>query len=156
MSEITEAMIEAAWSREQDPAAQLVVIRSDADPTPIRATDWPGGLTSDGQYYPYFPFELAWAGASREAPFGEGKLTVDNVDQRIEEACDAAYDPPELDLTLVRVAAPDVAEQAIIGARIPTIDGDASRVSAVVRPRDFSQEPACAFNYTPATVPGLF
>lgn len=153
---VTEDMIEAAWTREQDPVAQLVVIRSDADPDPIRATDWPDGLTSNGQAFPYYPFDLAWIGASREAPFGDARLTIDNVDERIEAACDAAYDPPELDLMLVRVEAPDVVEKAVLGARIPSIEADASRVQAVVRARDFGQEPACAFNYTPATVPGLF
>ena len=60
---VTEAMIDAAWSREQEPVAQLVTIRSDADPTPIRATDWPGGIVSNGVSYPRFPFQLAWAGA---------------------------------------------------------------------------------------------
>lgn len=156
MSEITEAFIEDAWRRDHEPLAQLVTIRSDADPEPILATDWPGGIVSGGVDYPHFPFELSWAGASKDNPFGQGRLTIANVDRRVEEACDAAVDPPEIDLGLVRVAAPDVVERAITGARIPSVEGDASQVSAVVRPRDFSQEPACARNYTPATVPGLF
>lgn len=156
MTEITEAFIEEAWSREQEPLAQLVTITSDADPEPIRATDWGDGITSEGVFFPHYPFQLAWAGASKENPFGEGRLTIANVDRRIEDACDAAIDPPEVDLALVRVAAPDAREVAIAGARIPSIEGDASRVSAIIRPRSFSQEPACARNYTPATVPGLF
>lgn len=156
MPEITETFIEDAWGRDHEPLAQLVTIRSDADPTPIRATDWPDGIQSGGVHYPHFPFQLSWAGASKDNPFGQGRLTIANVDRRVEEACDAANDPPEVDLALVRVAAPDAVERAITGARIPSVEGDASRVSAVVRPRDFSQEPACARNYTPATVPGLF
>lgn len=153
---ITEAMIDAAWSRQQEPVAQLVVIRSDADPTPIRATDWPGGLTASGVDYPHFPFTLAWAASSREAPFGQGRLTIANVDRRIEAACDAALAPPELDLMLVRVDDPDTVEAAILGARVPSVEGDPSRVAAVVRPRDFGQEPACARVYSPASTPGLF
>lgn len=156
MSEVTEAMIDAAWSREQEPVAQLVTIRSDADPAPILATDWPEGIVSNGVTYPHYPFQLAWAGASRDTPFGQGKLTIANVDRRIEEACDAALTLPELDLRLVRVAAPDAVEKALLGARIPGVDGDAGRVSAVIRPRDFSQEPACAAKATPASTPGLF
>lgn len=156
MSEITEAFIEDAWRRDHEPLAQLVTIRSDADPEPIRATDRAGGVDSEGVHYPHFPFQLSWAGASKDNPFGQGRLTIANVDRRVEEACDAANDPPEIDLSLVRVSAPDVVERAIIGARIPSVEGDASKVSAVVRPRDFSQEPACARSYTPATSPGLF
>ena len=153
---VTEAMIEAAWARDHDPVAQLVIIRSDADPEAIHATDWPEGITSNGVDYPCYPFQLAWAGASKDSAFGSGKLTIANVDRRIEEACDAASQPPEMDLMLVRVDAPDIIEKALLGAKIPSIDGDASRVSAVVRPRDFSQEPACARICTPASNPGLF
>lgn len=156
MSIVTEAMIDAAWSREQDPVAQLIMINSDADPDPILACDWPGGITSNGVHYPHFPFELAWAGASREAAFGQGKLTIANVDRRVEQACDAALLSPELNLSLVRIAAPDVVEQAVLGARVPSVDGDASRVSAVIRPRDFTEEPACARICTPSTCPGMF
>ena len=84
MAEVTEAMIDAAWSREQEPVAQLVTIRSDADPAPIVATDWPEGIVSNGVTYPHYPFQLAWAGASRDAPFGQGKLTIDTAkDQKV-------------------------------------------------------------------------
>lgn len=156
MSELTEAFIEEAWGREQEPLAQLITVTSDADPEPIRATDWSDGIVSEGEFFPHFPFRLAWAGASKENPFGEGRLTIANVDRRIEDACDAANDPPEVSLSLVRISAPDSPEVAIEGARIPSVDGDASRVTAVIRPRSFKQEPACARNYSPATVPGLF
>ena len=30
------------------------------------------------------------------------------------------------------------------------------KVEAVIRPRDFGQEPACAHSATPATTPGMF
>lgn len=156
MAEITEDFIRQAWRRDQEPIAQLVTIRSDAEPSPIRTTDWGEGLESQGHAFLFYPFELAWAGAGRDAPFGEGRLTIANVDRRIEEACDASIDPPEIDLAIVRVADPDTIERAIVGARIPSVEGDQSRVTAVIRPRDFSQEPACARSYTPGTVPGLF
>lgn len=156
MTEVTEAFIEQAWRRDHDPLAQLVTLSSDAMAEPIRATDWPHGLTSDGVTFPHYPFRLAWAAQGKDRPFGEGRLTIANVDRRIEEACDAALDPPELSLSLVRVASPDVVERAIEGARIAGVDGDAGRVAAVIRPRDFSREPACAVSYTPATAPGMF
>lgn len=153
---VSEAMIEAAWHREEDVVAQLVTIRSDADPTPIRVTNWPEGITSNGVDYPHYPFELTWHGATKEDPFGKGKLAIGNVDKRIEEACDSAVTPPAIDLGLVRIDAPDVVEQAVLGAKIPSVEGDAAKVSAIIRPRDFSEEPACATKYTPATVPGQF
>ena len=52
--------------------------------------------------------------------------------------------------------APDVVERAVLGAKVPNVEGDAMRVSAVIRPRDFSEEPACAVKYVPSTVPGMF
>ena len=164
MPEITEDFIEACWRGEPDPVAQLVTIVSDADPTPIRVSDCSErllpnrqqGIVSGGVDYPFFPFQLAWAAASATAPFGEGRLTIANVDRRIEEACDAAIEPPTIDLALVRIADPNTVETAITGAKIPGVEGDESKVSAVIRPRDFDLEPACARSYTPATSPGMF
>lgn len=164
MPEISEDFIDSCWRGEPDPVAQLVTITSDADPTPIRVSDCSDrllparqqGIASNGEDYPYFPFQLAWAAATASSPFGEGRLTIANVDRRIEEACDAAIDPPTISLSLVRLADPDTVETAINGARIPAIDGDESKVSAVIRPRDFDLEPACARSYTPATTPGMF
>lgn len=164
MSDVTEDFVEACWRGEPDPVAQLVTVTSDADPTPIRVTDCsdrllPGrrqGIVSGGHEYLYFPFRLAWAAASKESPFGEGRLTIGNVDRRIEEACDAAIEPPVLDLAVVRIEDPDTVEAAIVGARMPSVEGDETKVEGVIRPRDFGQEPACARKATPATTPGLF
>jgi hypothetical protein len=164
MSGVSEAFIEAAWRGQPDPLVQLVELRSDALEEPIRSSDCadpllPGrraGIVSGGVEWPHFPFQLTWSGARRESPFGEGRLTIANVDRRIEEACDAAEAPPEIDLLLVRRADPDVAEKVMTGARIPAVEGDAMKATAIVRPRDFSQEPACARNYTPASTPGMF
>ena len=153
---ISEALIEAAWRGEPEPVAQLITLTSEAEETAIRATDWPGGLTSGGDYYPHFPFRLSWAGAGRDEPFGKGRLTIQNVDRRIEAACEAATAPPSIDLALVRVAAPDAVEIAIQGAQIPNVTGDSSRVTADIRPRSFKEEPGCAFSYTPSAFPALF
>lgn len=160
---VSEEFVEACWRGEPEPVAQLVELRTDGE-APIRVSDCAdlllpnrrAGIVSGGVEWPYFPFQLVWSGASRESPFGEGRLTIANVDKRIEEACDAAETPPEIDLMLVRTAAPDVAEKVMSAARIPAVEGDAGKAAAIVRPRDFSQEPACARNYSPATTPGMF
>lgn len=159
----SEALIDACWRGVPEPMAQLVELRTDGE-DPIRVSDCADlllpnrrpGIVAGGVEWPYFPFQLVWSGASRESPFGEGRLTIANVDRRIEAACDAAETPPELDLSVIRIAAPNVPEKVMSAARIPAVEGDAGRAAAIVRPRDFSQEPACARNYTPATTPGMF
>lgn len=156
MQDVTEAFVEAAWRGEPEAVAQLAVIRSDALAEPIAVTDWPGGIRSNGVDYLHFPFQMAWAGSSRENPFGQGRLTIANVDRRIEEACDAAVNPPHLDLSIVKVSEPNVIERALVDARIASTEGDETKASAIIRPRDFNEEPACAVSYTPATCPGQF
>ncbi|HCW49755.1 MAG TPA: hypothetical protein DGP25_07075 [Brevundimonas sp.] len=156
MTEVTEALVEAAFRGEPDAAAQLVTIYSDALDEPIAVTDWPGGLRSNGVDHVHYPFQLKWAGASQDNPFGQGRLTIANVDQRIEEACDAAQDPPRIDLAVVRVAEPDVLERALMDARVSATEGDETKATAVIQPRSFTEEPACAVSYTPATAPGQF
>lgn len=152
----SEAFIDAAWRGEPEPMAQLVTITSDADPTPIRVTDWPGGIVSNGEVYVHYPFRLTWAGATRETPFGQGRLTIANVDRRIEAACDAAVEPPTIDLAAVIVSAPDTPEAVIQGARLIGVEGDEIQATGVIRPRDFDSEPACAVSATPATTPAQF
>ncbi len=156
MAEVTEALVEAAFRGEPDAVAQLVTIRSDGLAEPLNVTDWPGGLKSNGVDYVHYPFQLSWAGASQDSPFGEGRLTIANVDRTIEAACDAVEEPPEIDLSVVRVEDPDVIERALMDARITSMDGDRAKATAVIRPRDFNVEPACAVSYTPATAPGMF
>ena len=48
MTDVTEAMVEAAFRGEPDAVAQLVTIRSEGLAEPLNVTDWPGGLTSNG------------------------------------------------------------------------------------------------------------
>lgn len=154
--DVTEEFVVAAFRGEPEAVAQLVTIRADSLEEPLRVTDWPQGLVSNGEPFDHFPFELRWAGASRETPNGEGQLTIANVDRRIEEACDAALKPVGIDLEIVRINAPDEVEKAIRDARIPSVSGDSQKVQAVIRPRSFAREPAQAFSYLPSTTPGQF
>lgn len=156
MTDVTEAMVEAAFRGEPDAVAQLVTIRSDGLAEPLNVTDWPGGLASNGVDYVHYPFQLNWAGASQDSPFGQARLTIANVDQAIEAAADAAEELPTIDLSVVRVADPNVIERALMDARIASTEGDRTKATAVIRPRDFNEEPACAVNYTPSTTPGMF
>lgn len=161
---ISSEMLDALWAPEIEPLAQLVEIRATEISEPIRVSDCPDrllsgrrqGLVSEGEEYPFLPFRLMWSGVTKEQPFGQGKLTIANVDGRIEEAIDAVVEPPEITLRLVRVSDPDQVENAILGASIGQSDFSESEASVVIRPRDFDIEPACAACYTPQRAPGLF
>ena len=89
------------------------------------------------------PFRLQWSAASRESPFGEGRLSIANVDSRIEEACDLAETPPLLTLELVRVSAPDEVERAIEEAQVPAIDGDETAGLGARGPSRLAHAPPC-------------
>lgn len=161
---ISADMLDALWSPEVEPLAQLVEITASEITEPIRVSDCPDrllpgrrqGLTSNGEDYPFLPFRLTWAGATKEQPFGQGRLAIANVDGRIEEAIDAVVAPPTISLRLVRVSDPDQVETAILGASIGQSDFSDTEASVVIRPKDFELEPACAAAYTPQRTPGLF
>lgn len=154
--EISDDMAAALWAQEVEPVVQLITLESDQLAEPIRVCDHPGGLVSRGESFAYLPFSLQWAPASRDAPFGEGRLTIANVDSRIEEACEAAEAPPQLTLEIVRASAPDTVERAIVGAEIASAEGNEIEASAVIRPKDFGLEPACAAVYGVGRTSGLF
>lgn len=154
--DVTEAFIEAAFRGAPEAVAQLVTLSSDALSESLRVTDWPGGIVAAGEDYVHYPFQLKWAGASQESPFGSAQLTIANVDRQIEEACDAALEPPRVDMVLVKVSDPNVMEAAMLDARLSLVQGDAQKVTGTINPRDFTREPACSKNYTPSTAAGLF
>ena len=153
---ITDEMVAAMWAQDPEAVIQLVTLVSDALDEPIRVCDQPGGIESRSHFYEFVPFRLQWAGASREQPFGEGKLSIANVDSRIEEACDLADAPPLITLELVRAAAPDDVEKAIVNAEVMAVEGDETEVSGVLRPKDFNLEPACAASYGASRAPALY
>lgn len=156
MQTLSDDYIEAAFKGEPEAVAQLVTVYADALDEPLRVTDWPDGIVSNGQTYLHFPFELKWAGPSQDSRAGEAQLVIANVDRRIEEATDAALTPPTVDLVLVRVAKPDIIEKAILGARIASISGDREKATGTIHPRNFGREPAIAHSYTPGSFQGLF
>lgn len=156
MQEVTEDYVRGAIARDAEPTVLLVTITAEGLDEPIRASSDPDGTTSRGDEYPYFPFGFAWPGAAADEPVRQAKLEIGNTDGRIADAIRQAAGNPLVTVELVRKAAPDVVEMAMVDARLSDAEIDDPKVSGTLKPRSFEDEPACKARYIIARTPGLF
>lgn len=154
--EVTEEFVRAVFSREIEATALLITIRAEGLEEPIRATNYPDGLTSGGLEFPFFPFSFKWGGAAADAPAKSARLEIGNTDGRISAGIRQATGDPRIDVELVRVGSPDLIELAMIDAKIESAEVDGPKVTATIVSVDFADEPACKARYIAARAPGLF
>lgn len=150
----------------EEPGPRPILITIDADGVedgPIRVTNYPGkgeagedGMTSNGDWYSFAPFSFGWCGASKDQPAKDATLTIEGISGEIDDAIDRATGSPMVTVQAVRLEAPDSIEMAITGARLYSAETDGPKGMAVIRPRDFSTEPACHARATLARTPSLF
>lgn len=152
---VTPEMVRSVYSRTAEPKATLLELSAEGIDT-LYFTDWSEGLTSNGQVYEFFPFSFKWPGASTDEQTRVAKLEIFNRDRRISEAIRIATGKPELTVSLVRIATPDVVEMAITGAGIDDVEIDDPEVTGTIMPRSFKTEAACSARYVFSRTPGLF
>lgn len=156
MQDVSEDMIREIFARSVETPVALVTITAEGLDAPIRASSDPEGTTSRGEEYPYFPFNFAWGGAAQDESARDAMLEIGNTDGAIAMAIRQAEGQPSVTVELVRRAAPDVVEMAMIGARLIDAEVDDPRVRGTLKPKTLSDEPACKARYIAARTPGLF
>ncbi|HYD44235.1 MAG TPA: hypothetical protein VEA79_03090 [Phenylobacterium sp.] len=156
MQDISEDMVRELFAAQPEPPVLLATLEAEGLDDPIRVTTHPEGLTSRGDAYQFFPFTVAFGGASEGQPIRETQLEIANVDGRIARATRYLIGNPVATIEAVRLAAPDVVEQAMTSARIRDIEFDDPKAIATLLPRDFAGEPACQARYVPSRTPSLF
>lgn len=156
MQDVTEDLIREMFSSDAAPLVILVTISGSGLAEPIRVTSDPDGTVSRGETFEFFPFTFAAGGSSIDETARGCRLQIANVDARIAQAVRAATGKPSATVELVRKAAPDDVETAIVGAQVNDVDIDEPVATASLLPRNFSNEPACAPRYVIFRTPGLF
>lgn len=156
MQDVSEDLIREVFSRSVEAPVVLVTLEAEGFDQPIRASSDPDGTISRGETYPYFPFSFAWGGAAQDETAKQARIEIGNTDGAIAYAIRTAEEQPRLTVELVRRAAPDVVEMAMVDARLTDAEVDDPKVSGTIKPRAFSEEPACKARYIASRTPGLF
>lgn len=122
--------------------------------TPLRFVNDMQSLTSRGNLYIAFPFEVEFPEEDADSA-GEARIVLDNIDQSIVRAIRAMSGPPEITLEVILASDPDTVEAEFPGMVLRDARYDAARVTGTLRFEDITSEPI-SIEMTPQRFPGLF
>lgn len=152
---VSNTLKQAVFAQETDQVFLFLLTISHPDlASPIRVCDDQVNLTSRGNLFVAFPFELELPEDSDAIP--EGRLRIDNVDRQIVEAVRSISSAPTVLIEIVRVQDQDTVEVALPAFELREVTYDAVVVEGRLRPATYETEPYPARTFTPADWPGLF
>lgn len=132
----------------------LLTIDSAEMPQPLRFVNDNASLTSRGQLFMAFPFDVEFPGQSDEDP-GEARLVVDNIDRSIVNFVRQIVAPPLVTIEVVLASSPDTVEAAFSNMTLRNVTYDAKTVSGLLKFEDVVIEPV-TYEMTPERFPGQF
>jgi hypothetical protein len=154
MSPISENLKQDAWSQESNLPLVLLEIDHDDLAEPILIVNNKENVTSNGDEYIAFPFEIFLPDSRDDAP-PTAKLRIDNVSREIVEAIRSISSPPSVTIKVIRQETPDVIEMEFAGMVLRHIPFDALTVEGNLEFEDLTREPFPAHTFNPANYPGV-
>lgn len=132
----------------------LLTIENTGLATPIRVVNNNENITSRGNVYQAFPFEIVLPG---EDPDGISKavLRFDNVDRTAIQAIRGLPSAPTVTIEVILASAPDTVEISFGGMSLRNVRYDATVVEGELHFESLYNEPI-TFTMTPSRFPGLF
>jgi len=111
-------------------------------------------ITSNGQLYTAYPFELTLAGDTLE-DVPNVSVTIDNVDRMLVDALRASVKPPEFTIRVILSSQPDTVEFELTELKMVEVAVSDRAISASLTLDDVFTA-AFGEQYDPAQAPGLF
>lgn len=143
-----------AWSNESDlPLVLLDISQADLADT-IRVVNNRENVTSNGDSYIAFPFEIVLPDQADDAP-PRARVRIANVSREIGQAIRQMTTAASVTITVVRQESPDVVELQFAGMRTGAVAFDALKVEFDLEFEDLMREPFPAPTFSPAEYPGL-
>lgn len=133
----------------------LVEIDHDDLPSPIRICSNDVDITSNGNVYVAYPFNIELP-SEEEGDLPQARLTVDNVDRSLTEAIRTIQTPPSVRIMIVLASDPDTIEVDMPDFVFTNISYDAQTVTGTISIENFMSEPFPGDVFTPSQFPGLF
>lgn len=153
---ITGAALQSLFSQD---TAEVWLVLLDIDhstlPTPIRVVNDTKNITSNGNVYTAFPFDI-----SIPADIGERlanvKLTISNVTRTLIQTLRTIEDSPTVDMNLVLASDPDNIQAGPFEMRLHDVTYDTLSITGTLGFEDILNEPFPADTYRPANFPSVF
>ncbi len=151
---ISDTLKGEAWAVESDlPLVLLTIDHADIDPA-IRVVNNKVDITSNGDPYIAFPFELTLPDNLEDAP-PRARLKIDNISREIAQAIRLISTPADVTIQVVRQDDFDTVEMTWPAMRLTNVRWDALSVEGDLEFENLTREPYPAHTFSPAEFPGL-
>lgn len=142
----------------QETAEVFLLLLTIAHPNlspPIRVVNNQQDITSGGDTYTAFPFEITLPDEKEES-IPRMRLAIDNVDKQIVQAMRSLTSPPTITLTVVLASQPDTVEVSFTGFVLRDVTHNALVVEGSLMLEDVLNEAYSQHSFTPNLYAGLF
>lgn len=151
---ISDNLKQDAWKNESDLPFVLITISHSSLSEPIRVVNNKENITSNGNEYIGFPFEIQLPD-SKEDSQPSAKLTINNVSREIGIAIRSISTPPSVTITIVRQQTPDVIEAQFFGMRLNNVKYDVLAVTGDLQFEDLTREEFPSLKFSPSIFRGI-
>ena len=151
---VTDALKQDAWQNESDLPLVLLEIDHSSLSDPILVVNNKENITSNGEEYIGFPFEIILPDSKEDSP-PTSKLRIDNISREIGQAIRLISTPPSVTIRVVRQDTPDVIEAEFAGMYMTNVSYDAFSVEADLMFEDLTREPYPYLTFSPALFRGI-
>jgi hypothetical protein len=151
---ITDELKEEAFSQESDLPLVLLTIAHASLAQSIRVVNNKVNITSNGNEFIGFPFEIVLPDASEDAP-PQSKIRINNVSREIGQAIRSITTPPAVTIQVVRQDTPDIIEAEFAGMFMTNVTYDALMVEADLFFEDLVREPYPCLRFNPSYFGGI-
>lgn len=151
---ISETLKQEAWAQSSNlPLVLLEIAHADLA-TSIFVVNNKENITSEGEEYTAFPFEIFLPDSKEDAP-PRAKLRIDNVSREIGQAIRTIASPADVSIRVVRMDTPNTVEVEFVGMTLTNVSYDALSVEGDLEFEDLTREPYPAHTFNPANYPGV-
>lgn len=151
---ITANLREEAWKQESDLPLVLLEIDHADLVQPILVVNNKSNITSNGDEYIAFPFEIILPDSKDDAQ-PRARLRIDNVSREIGEAIRSISSPPSVTIKVIRQDTPDTIEMQFSNMQLSKVSYDALSVEGDIDFEDLTREPFPAWTFTPSYFGGI-
>lgn len=153
---VSQTFKQAFFQQQTDEVPLLILTIAHADlASPIRVVNNTENITSGGNVYVAFPFEIKLPNLSSE-DMPRATITICNVDRQIVQAIRSISSKPDITLSLILAGDPNTIEVGPYEFKLSGVSYDAFTVEGTLSYDNFLDEPYPGDKFTPGQFPGLF
>lgn len=156
MSRTLSSTALASANAQETDEVWLVLLTIDHDDleAPLRVVNNNANVTSNGQEFIAFPFEIELPGEDPDQP-ATARLKIDNVDRRVVQALRSIASAPTVTIQVILASAPNTVEFSFEGMTLRNAIYDANAITAELTFEQILTEPI-AVTMNPQRFPGMF